>query len=264
MEKQKLFDGSEVPTKALPSDVVLRSDDSKGTIRDSFADCRGGFHASEEDRHVMDVTIVEEVLNQEDEWATEYCQSEDYGEGYRCCLGEDCYNWFGIVKEWIEENYQDAEGYQRFDDTSGFLDSVVKYVVSSLANNLDVELEYNSNEYDCYSGPGCCLDSYDIGEHENEVNFDRCPELKELHDSGVLDDVLDDVNCDAYVYRHRRRELNEETGNYEHVGRETYACYGDTHHITTYHCPGGRWHFVVPTDSMRELVTEAIIRICRG
>ena len=83
-----------------------------------------------------------------------------------------------------------------------------------------------------------------------------------MHDDDRLNDVLDDVKSDSYVSRSRRRVKNEETGRYECVGRETYDPYGSKYpDIMTYHCPGGRWDFVVCEDTMNEYLLDGLTEL---
>ncbi len=293
-EKQKIFDGSEVPTKRHRDDLVVCSDGSELSEADVWYDCRNIAHCDKDSAHDADVTIVEGVLMEVDSWVTQYTtEGEDYAEGFLCCIDEDSSGWPQLVEEWVDDGeaidilesaHDDGDlelpGYDDFEPGPDkyeyetvkeyLLDfgipsyaKVVAYICERLDSN-DCELEYTSSDYACYSDSGCCLFSWQIDEYEEQTDFERHPELQELHDQDRLDDVLDDVNCDAYVYRTQRREKNEETGHYEQVGRETYKCWSDTDNITTYHSPGGQWYYVVPAERMEELYREALIELMGG
>lgn len=265
-EKQKTFGAkvgmeSVVPTRRHANDIITCADGA--CLEHSFVhyDCRGGAHSSAEDRHESNVAIVTEILMNEDKWVEEYTQSDDYGANYAECLAGDSDRYNECVEEWIRNEYHDFYGYGQFDDC---MEALVSEVVYELDGNFHIEAEYSASDYDSYSGDGCCVDSYSIDEYENQIDFDRHPELMTLHTSGDLDDVLDDVNCDVYVSRSHVREKNEETGNYENTGRETYDPHGsDYPSIMGYHRPGGCWHYVIPMDRMKLAVANGIIAIAR-
>lgn len=261
IEKQRTFGSvvgldSEVPVRAHRSDLVTCSDGTLCEAFKAFADSKGNYHSDAETRHESDVTIVTDVLNKVGKWADEYCtENTDYADGYACLVDEDQVHCKGIVGEWVEDHCDE------YDLHSDIVESVGFWVFEALDGSYDCEPEYDSNEYCGYDGSGCCLASYEIGEHEEQIEVAACDEFQALHDERRLDDVLDDVNCDVCVSRSRRREKNEKTGNYECVGRETYMPYSrsaDHPDITVYTSPGGQWHHVVSEDRMTELVDEAL------
>jgi len=263
-DKQATIFGTKVPTVHLPDDIVECADGSECRYGDALADCRGELHSSEEARHDADVAIVTEVLDGYAEWAEEYCTgNSDYPDCYAYVVQERRHDWDGRVKEWIEGEYGDIAGYTPFE---GYIDEVVAKVCDELDAGFDCEPEYTRDSYGAYSGSGCCLDSFDIGEHEDQVDINGCDELKALHDDGRLDDILDDYNGETYVSRSRRRVKNEETGYYECVGRETYMPYEhDAKHpcFCIYTNISGQWYWVVDAERMAELVCAAILE-CNG
>jgi hypothetical protein len=257
-----LFGDGPVPVRVHPNDTVECSDGADCLLRDAFVDCRGEYHSDDADQHDANVTIVTEILKGIDEWATEYCtENTDYVDGYFYVVDEMSHDWAPRIEEWFSDLCYNGEGYEGYEDDDDFTAELVAAVREAIDVDSDCEPEYDANDYACYTGSGCCLWSFDIGEHEEQVEISAYPELQALHDQGILDDVLDDVNCDAYVCRSRRREKNEKTGYYEPVGRETYMPY-DRH--TDCPCfevmtsPGGQWRFVIPADRMDEIVQEAI------
>lgn len=223
---------------------------------------------------------MSDILDNVDKWVTEYTTgNSDYPTGYGHIIQETSHDWQEYLDEWIDNDstgYADIliEAYEAgeidFDLSDGEVgefdhdefitnvlskptaDSVKEWVFDHIEGDFDCEPEYAPSEYGRYSGPGCCLASFDIGEHEEQNAISRFPELQNLHDKGILDDVLDDVRSDAYVSRRLSRIKN--------VGRETYDPYGsDYPDIMTYHQPGGQWHFVVPVERMKELIREAVV-----
>lgn len=263
IEKQKTFGAvvgmeATVPVKPDPDTLIECSDDTMIRRGDARYDCRGGVHRTDSDAHDANVTIVTEVLDGVDEWVTEYStENTDYADGYAHIIDELSHLWPDLVNEWLCDNYE-------FESETD--DKLVKLICEALDGGFDCEPEYNRSEYATYSGSGCCLWGTDIGECEEQIDISNHDELQALHDEGILDDILDDVNCDAYVSRSHRRVLNKKTGNYKNVGRETYMPYdhdSDYPCLTTYHNPGGRWDWVVSYDRMKELATAAIIELAR-
>jgi hypothetical protein len=259
-EKQMMIDGSLVPTARHKDDIVTCVDGSECRHADAYYDCEGEPHRTDEDKRERDVEIVSDFLDGVGKWAEEYCTGNtDYADSYACIVNESCHNWDDNVREWIEEEHGDAYGHTDFDD---YVDEIVEKVCEEIDGGFDCEPEYGWNEYAGYSGKGCCLDSFDIGEHEEQIEINAHDVLRVLHEEGGLDDVLDEVNCDVCVSRDRRREKNEETGHYEYVGRETYMPYKhneDHPTLMVYTSISGRWYFVVPSDRMEELVCEALL-----
>ena len=260
LEKQMRLDGSLVPTRPHVDDVVICYDGSECRHADAYYDCKGDAHRDDDDRRERDVEIVSDFLDEVGKWAEEYyTENEDYADGYGCIVSESHHNWPDPVREWIENEYGDRMGHTDFDD---YIEKIVDKVCEELDGDFDCEAEYSYNEYSAYSGSGCCLGSFDIGEHEEQIEINEHDVLRDLHDRGDLDDVLDEVNCDVCVSRSHRREKNEETGHYENVGRKTYMPYSVNRVCPTlliYICISGQWQFVVSADRMEELVCDALL-----
>ena len=260
LEKQMMLDGSLVPTARLVTDVVECVDGSECRHGDAYYDCKGEAHCTDEDKHERDVEVVSDFLDGCGKWAEEYCtENSDYADGYSYIVNERRHDWARLVREWVENEYGDSMGHTDFDD---YIEKIVEKVCEELDGDFDCEVEYDRNEYSAYSGDGCCLDSFDIGEFEDQIEINEWEALRVLHEDGSLDDVLDDVNCDVCVSRSRRREKNEETGHYENVGRETYMPYehrSEHPDLLVYTSISGQWQFVVDADRMDELVCEALL-----
>ena len=259
-EKQMMLDGSLVPTARLDDDTVECYDGAECRRGDAYYDCEGIPHDDDEERRYRDIEVVSDFLDTCGKWAEEYCtENTDYADGYSCIVDEGQHSWNGHVREWVEEEYGDRMGHTDFDD---YIEKIVEKVCENLDGGFDCEAEYDRNEYSAYSGKGCCLASFGIGEHEEQIEINENDVLRGLHERGDLDDVLDDVNCDVYVSRSRRREKNEETGHYENVGRETYMPYehrSEHPDLLIYINISGQWQFVVDADRMGELVCDALL-----
>lgn len=244
--KQLKLDGSIVPVGPHRDDTVVCSDGTEVVRSEVFVDCAGGAHSSDEDRKDANVAIVTELLDAQEKWYSAYCtENEDFASGYDCIVAEGSHGWKDRIEEYLEEENIDYDA------------ALVAFLIDRLDAN-DCELKYNRSDYSCYSGPGLCLDSIEIGEQELQIDINNFPELKVLHESGELDDILDCYNGDLYISRSQRRVLNEETGCYEQVGRDTYMPYGDSDYpnMFGYANPGGQWHWVVPADTVNELIRE--------
>lgn len=249
-----------VPTERHGDDPVECSDGTVLPHRDVCYDVKGGAHSSEDDAFDANVTIVSDFLDGVAKRAGEYAtENTDYADGYAHIVDEMSHDWRDRVNEWVCNELESREGY---DDPDDLTDRVADRVYEALEGSFDSEPEYTSSDYAAYSGSGCCLAQFDIGECEEQIEINAHDVLRDLHDAGVLDDILDHVNCDLYISRSRRRVRNEETGLYECVGRETYDAYGSDHpDLLGYHSPGGQWMFVVSEDRMRELVDSALLAL---
>lgn len=262
-EMQKLLDGTFVPTRKHYDDLVECSDGTTIMHGEAFYDCNDNPHSTEEGRLEAEVTIVGEILDGVAEWACTYAREhEDYTSGYDHIIGEVSHEWEDRIGEWFNSNVADYYGRTKYDDC---LPELIRRMSEECEGEWDGDWEFSGDEYSAYIGEGCCLWSTDIGECEEQIDIASYPVLQELHDSGRLNDILDDYNGELYVSRSRRREKNEKTGHYEYVGREHYDVYGSDHpDIMGYVSPGGQWQFVVPADKMKELLTTAIIGLCRN
>jgi len=262
-EQQKTFGSivgmdSIVPVGPHHDDVIVCSNGAECSRSEAFYDCRNNPHFTEKDRLDADVAIVTDILDGADQWVCDYCTGNvDYADGYDCIVSERRHNWPDRIEEWLRANYGDIYGHTDFDDR---MQDVVEFICDRLEDHDYFEPIYGANDYAAYSGEGLCLDSFGIREIEEQTDISAFSELQILHDSKKLDDILDYYKGDAYIDRSKRRVKNEETGYYEYIGRETYDPYNsDCPSITTYHNPGGQWHFIVPMDCMKDIVMDALL-----
>lgn len=268
MDKQRnLFTNELEPVAKHRGDIVECSDGTTQSILDAFEDIEGVYHSCEDDRLEREVEIVQDVLTKVVEWNEEYATSHtDFVGAYAHIVDETSHDWFGIVESWVEDNYPHHKHPYTSAWDKDVIEKITEYVCENLEGSYDCEEEYCSSEYAAYSGSGCCLWGFDIGEQEEQIDISCHDELQELHNAGRLDDCLDQLEREFCISRSRRREKNEETGKYEEVGRKTYMPY--PHHakhpcFEIYTMPGGRWDFIVPVSRMKELVAEAICALCR-
>jgi len=251
------------PTPSMPSALVQCVDGSKIRWGDCFTDCAGGFHQTQEDREAQDVLVVTELLESIEKGADEYAtEHSDYADGYDVCVDENSQEWPAIMAGWVRATYG-KYGYRddvtRFDDC---LDKLADHMADNFDGAIDCEVEHNHTDYSSYNGDGCCFFGFKIEELETQIDINDHPALKHLHEMGRLDDVLDCVDREFCIGRDRRREKNEETGNYEEVGRKTYDRGSNYPTLEIYTMPSGGWDFVVSKESMDERFTAAIIFYC--
>jgi hypothetical protein len=262
-ELQRTFDGELLPTQRLLGDLIQCSDGKALEHRDVCYDCREGAHSNEKDCHDANVEIVTEILDGFAKWACEYTtENSDYADGAGHIVSEVSHDWPRVVEEWIDAAiFEGAIG----PISDELRDELVEQLCANIDGGHDWDAEYSANEYSSYDDDGCCLWSMEIGEYEDQIEIKSVNELYELHSLGVLDDVLDDVNSDLYISRSKRRVKNEETGYYEHVGRDTYNPYSSNYpDLLGYTSPGGQWFYVVSNERMLERLTESVIDLCRS
>jgi hypothetical protein len=191
-----------------------------------------------------------EYLDNVGKWAEDYVfDNSDYADSYYTLVCEDQIIWLDRIEEWIEDNYP------HFDK------SFARAVWENIDPGFDSEAETHRCEYAGYSGKGCCIGAFGIGEYEEQLDFSDDSVCSELHESGELDDYLDEYNGDVYPCRSQRRELNESTGRYEPVGRETYTSGRGHDTLEVIVGVGGQVRFVIPESRMRELITETVLQL---
>lgn len=262
--QRQLFSNELLPFAPLPNDVVTCADGTQVERQYAYEDCQGNYHATSDERHAANVQIVSDLLAKvNDDASGYYTENVDYPNSYTAgeCRSTAIND---AIREWVEENV-DVEGYlpdrseyecgedyeldarDKVDDITDYLDRHVDYDFA--------EPVYHPCEYAGYSGPGVCIDGFDIGEVEEQIDLTCFDELYRLHVSGDLDDVLDDINCDVIVYRRKRREQID--GKYCEVGRETYNPYNqDNPTLTLVVYPGGRWDFVLSDEYLQDILKE--------
>ena len=238
--------------KNRAGEVVAGFDDE--TDADDFVESHGAFGLSVEDDFEDNLEELTKYLDDVDKWTRDYVfDNSDYADNYLCLVCEDQVNWRDCIDEWLSG-----------EDYAHLPESVAQTVWENIDPGFDSEAEALRNEYASYSGKGCCIGSFEIGEYEQQFDFSDDSILTDLHNSGKLDDYLDHYNGEVYPCRSRRREKNEDTGYYEGVGRETYNPYNrKSETLEVIVAVGGQVQIVIPEERMRELVTEAILQLAR-
>jgi hypothetical protein len=255
-EKQITLDGELVPVVAHRDDVVECSDGTECRREEVLVDCRGKYHRDEDAVRDANDEIVKELLDAEDVWIGEYVASDDYGAGYAYLVSECSHGWGDRVGEWLDDNYTDGEGWSRRPICNG---NVREAIIAHIVENIDwsdYEPHYQSDEYSRWYGDGCCLDSFEVGEYEDQIEVSSRVEFKALAESGELEGCLDRYNGDLYIKcdDHYDRELGRRV-------RDGYISFGNFYGYST---GWGRWHYVVSVDRMKELVCAAIVEYCQN
>jgi hypothetical protein len=240
IEQQRTF-GKVV---GLPPTVAPHRDPTPCDDEETFYDCRGESFSDEDERDDSDVTIVEEILNERVAGCAEYArENDDYTSGYDHIIGEVSHEWADRIGEWLDEHCDDWTGHSKYDDHR---EGLIQSMCVEFEDSWDGEWEYGHNEYAAYSGSGCCIWGFDIGECEEQVGVSDHDEFADLNTHGRLTGILNRTNCDAYLGTINDNDLSG-----------SYPCF------EFYHSPGGRWDFIVSEDKMDELFVAAIIATCR-
>jgi len=246
MEKQFMLDGTLVPVGPHRDDRVVCSDGTECARHEALADVNGGLHYYDEDRREANQDIVNELIDACCAGADEYTEHEDYGNGYAHCVRECHHNWADRIDEWLDGQCVDYSG----DVRKAMVESI-----GQLAYDFDeFEAIHCRNEYADYSGEGCCLDSMEIGEIEEQVDIDGVPAFVELHEAGELEGHLEDYNGDACLYCNDRYDAAS--------GRRVKTGYVSGNCFSFHTMPGGQWHYVVSKETMDSYLTKAIVEYC--
>lgn len=252
-----------VPVSPHVDDIVVTEDGIYAARCDSYADCRGNYHSSDDDRNEADVEIVTEILNNRDEWIREYTTgNDDYADMYAHVMCEDRASVAHHIREWFDDgdivDMVDGlinDGHIELPDDTDSWDYAEELVDSLSMNQLSDAMiddcidmmgyEYEGSEYAAYFGEGICLGSFAIDEYENQIDLTLSDELLELHDQGKLADIVACVDCECHV-------------NMDGYSKDAkYPC------IYTYHYPGGQWQFIVDYETAYDIAIEKLLDILR-
>ena len=250
MERQIMLDGTIVPVGPHRDDIIETEDGEFIRYGDiEYEDCKGRVFSNEEDKDESNADIVAGILDSHSEWLDEYLASEDYGGEYAYLACEDKCRWKDQIGRWLDDNYSDRpkrHSYSRYLDRPLFDGDVRDAIIDGMIDKLDdyeIECSYSLNEYACFSGNGCCVDSFPIGEHEDQIDVNSIPEFADLAGRGELLDALGRYNGDLYL-------------NYE--GRDLSGDYPCFYAYTS----GGVWHYYFSDDSMERALCAAMIDHC--
>jgi hypothetical protein len=250
-----MLDGSVTPVGPHRDDILIASDGTSMRREVAFTDCRDGAHSDEDACREANNEIVAELVDRLCVDAGEYTENEDYGSGYACVVNERRDNWNDLVKDWLDEAYNDGKGYC---PSPTFVGIVQKALVASIGHLIhdcnDFEARHHPSEYASYSGNGCCIDSFEVGECEEQVDITCFDEFVALDESGDLEGCLDEYDGDAYLYCNDH--YDSEAKRRVRTGYVSSGCF------TFYHSPGGQWQFIVSADDMKEYLCSAIIEYC--
>jgi hypothetical protein len=214
---------------------------------EAIFDCTGKPHDNEESAHEANVEAVRAILQSVEDFSKEYHTEGDFPDALFHMVGEVARR--KDIKEWVEKNI-DADGYD-------CIDNLVEYIWKELDFDFDCDPVYDYREYFDYSGDGCCLAIFDIGECEEQIVVREVYELNYLHDKGLLNDILKELDNEFCISLDRKRVKDENTGLWGYTGEKHYNHYNSEHPcFSIFTLPGGQWHFVVENERMHELCQE--------
>lgn len=173
---------------------------------------------------------VRDCLKTVEDWAEDYVQSDDYGEGYAYLVSERLQQAMGRVETYCGENGIDCP--------ACILDEVTSDLIDAL------ECTYGSG-YGMPSGIGCVLGSFPIDEHEEQVDIESHEIFLEYHEAGILTDILGKLDRDFCLSGH-----DDLSG--EHSCFYMYVYLG-----------GDAWYYHVSDETIRETILQAILSHCR-
>lgn len=246
MEKQFTLDGQVMPVAPHRDDIIVTEDGVKMRRGDvKFYDCRGRAFYDEENRNDMDDQIVTDILDERAAWIDDYCASDDYGYSYAYIVFENDSTYFkDNIRKWLFDNYYDGNYYSERSIYNVYLECALIDGIMDKLHECDLEAYFYSNEYACWYGSGCAVDSIEVGEFEDQIDVNSIEEFVELNAQGRLFDILNCYKGDLCI-NIREKDLE---------GR--YPCF--------YGYGGyGRWHYVFSDESMEEALCAAIIDYCR-
>lgn len=216
-----------VPTTPHPDDQCEAYDDDGNIVfisrKDAYFDTIGRAYTDEAHRDEcqedMDIEDCKECLQNIVDAESEYTEHEDYGSNYLDCI--DFYRLDDAIDEYLgDTEYEDR-------------DKLIKYI--SRDKCLPMECYYQSNEYASYYGSDCCVDSWQVGEIEIQVEISSHSILTDLKERDVLEDILKKVDRDFCISRPHKFDSN---------------------YFYLYDTPGGCWHFVLPSDYINQCIEE--------
>jgi len=201
--------------------------------------------------------VVEALQRWQDD-AEAYTENEDYASAYYYIVDETSYDWPARIHEWLTTEYGDYLGHT---DWGAETDRKLASHMAESLDSSDCEAKYGHNEYAAYSGPGCQLCGFDIGEIEEQINILVDDVLRDLWEAGDLELVLTDVDNRREFCMRGHDHWNPESKRWVHQWWFDPQTPFPTFLI--YCLPGGRWDFVVPDSTMKEKLAEAICDLCR-
>lgn len=230
---------SVVPVKRMPTVEMMLA--PEGTC----FDIAGNPVESEDAVFEANAEIVKKILDADCKWYEDYAKTDDYGGDYAYLAAESGRtDWHDEVSEWVESNYSNYDG---FDDWSG---EMIRAIIDGVDLRNDCEAIYWPSDYSMYSGDGICVDSWQLGELENQIDVSYHAELEALHDRGELEAILDHIEGDGDWGLINHARWDSKKGRRDGINYVSHNC------IDMYVSPGGQWCFVIPEGKLEELAEE--------
>jgi len=196
--------------------------------------------------------IFSTFFQNQDDWIMEYVQSDDYMNDYSCILWEGDsirHSLFRLLKR-DEFSGQRNREYCDIPQQAGSIECIIPYMLDRL-RFYDLYSVHCVNEYSSESNG--CLDSYQIGEYENQIEI--CDIRKSVlsllsipNDRTTFENLLAE-----YVKTNRNHCLR---GHWWELERSHAVMY-------QYVLTGLRIEFYLTSDQTSELTTLAMIEYCK-
>jgi hypothetical protein len=176
------YDGNPttLPITDHPDDIVYLEDtETEARKGDSFRNSRGHWYSTAEEAHTQDEQTWEYIkdafFEASEEWIEEYVKSDDYGSEYFYLLSESSHRSEEQIAQWLDEQTQCGKRISEI---------VARVCVDNVIERAEAETcdEYSS----CLRSDGLCLDSFQVGEHEDQVEWSRFVEWCEEHEDGIV------------------------------------------------------------------------------
>lgn len=231
-----------VPVGPHRNDIVFCEDTNVYNERcNVYTAVDGTCFEDDAERREHDKDLVRAVLDDHEKWAQDYLESDDYGNDYAYLAMETSHDWPGYIEEYCLEN--------------GISCALVPYIAECIDDS-DIECQMNRNHYAGYSGDGMCLFSFDVEEHEDQIEVDNNPVLKALHDRDELEGILVELDRKYCFHYSNHWDQDKQQRIFDKiVNNGTFLMY---------HSVSVVWHYYVSRNIFDERVTQAICAYCRA
>lgn len=221
-----------LPIADHPGDIVYR-EDTEDTARaaDSVRGTDGLWYSDQEaaDEHDEErwEALWEAFEIESEKWNDEYVESDDYGAEYAYLMSENPIYVSKRIVEWIREMWPVSK-------TTA--ERIVDEVFDDIVDSADAT---TANEYSS-TPSGLYLDSFAVGETEDQVEWSRFVEWCEEH---APEDIRGDAPPMSFV--------NSQCYHANMKSDDRYPCF------YLYHNTGIRWDYVCPDEVAAELILNA-------
>ena len=169
-----------LPIADHPDDLVYLEDtETEARKGDSFRNSQGLWYSSAEAAAVQDAETWEDIKNAffeaSEECIDDYVKSEDYGSEFAYLLSESSHRSEEKIAIWLDEQTQCRKRISEI---------VAGVCVDNVIERAEAETccEYSS----CLRSDGLYLDSFSVGEYEDQIEWSRFVEWCESYENGIV------------------------------------------------------------------------------